>query len=37
VAGESLVEIGRSYNASHSTISRLKAETDGRRSGSINR
>ena len=24
-AGESLVEIGRSYNVSHSTISRLEA------------
>ena len=37
-AGEALVEIGRSYNVRHSTISRLKAEIEGPRSiGSINR
>ena len=28
-AGEALVEIGRSYNVSHSTISRLTASDDG--------
>jgi len=29
--GEALVDIGRSYNVSHSTISRLKAEIEGLR------
>ena len=31
-AGEALVDIGRSYNVSHSTISRLKAEIESLRS-----
>ena len=30
-AGEALTEIGRSYNVSHSTISRLTAEIEGLR------
>jgi DNA invertase Pin-like site-specific DNA recombinase len=32
-AGEALTEIGRSYNVSHSTISRLQASDEARRQG----